>query len=390
MDVGLSRREFLGAGTTATVLGFSLFERPAQAAQEKKPAAKPPAKKAARKKVAEVPVIWMATGSCSGCSVSLLNAASPTIQEVLLEEVLPGKHVSLEFHATVMAAAGDLAMDYMDRVAEKHKGGYVLVVEGATAAGADGLFCSVGERGEQPRTGYQLVRDLGKNSLAVLAVGACASFGGIPAAEPNPTECLSVLELFKRENISKPVVNIPGCPPHPDWIVGTIATILLGGLEALKLDEHNRPAPFFSILIHDNCPYRGHFDRGDFAERYGEHGCLLKLGCKGPITHADCPIRKFNNGVNWCIEAGHPCIGCCHPDYPFEQSMFHVIQPTDLTPPSLYPPAEKRPPAAPVSTANAAIVGGVIGAVATGAVVAAAKLAKGHSRGAGAESENKE
>ncbi len=338
MELGLSRREFLGAGATATVLGLELFERPAVAAQVQ---TKPAAKKAAKKKVAEVPVIWMATGSCSGCSVSLLNSASPTIQEVLLEEVLPGKHVSLEFHATVMAAAGDLAMEHMDEVAKKHKDGYVLVAEGAAALGQDGLFCSVGEhKGGRPRSGYELVRDLGRNSLAVLAVGSCAAFGGIPAAEPNPTGCLSVLELFKKENINKPVVNIPGCPPHPDWIVGTIAAVLLAGLEGLELDEHNRPKPFFGILIHDNCPYRGHFERGEFAERFGEHGCLLKLGCKGPITHADCPIRKFNNGTSWCVEAGHPCIGCCHPDFPFDKSLFAPVTPVQLSFPEVYPPAQ--------------------------------------------------
>jgi len=335
--MALTRREFLestGAGTIS-VLTFSLLKIPGL--QQLAQAAEP-------QKVAEIPVVWMATGSCSGCSISLLNAASPTIQEALLEQILPGKHISLAFHATIMAAAGELAMEALRKTVQANKGKYVLVVEGAIATGEDGLYCAIGEADGKPITGYEHVRDLGRDALAVLAVGACASFGGIPAAPPNPTGAIPVTGVFEREKIDTPVVNIPGCPPHPDWIVGTIATLLLGGLEGLKLDEHHRPAPFFSGLIHDNCPYRGHFDRGEFAEHFGEHGCLVKLGCKGPITKADCPIRKFNNGTSWCVEAGHPCIGCCHPDFPFQESMFTPVDPTKLgmSFPGLYPSAARQ------------------------------------------------
>ena len=306
--MNIPRREFLESSLGAvSVLGFSLFELPGagQLAAATQPA-----------KVAEIPVLWMATGACSGCSVALLNSGSPAIQELLLDEVLPGKHVSLGFHTTVMGAAGEQAMQMVENVRRNSSGRYVLVVDGATAGTEDGLYCTVGELQGKRISGYEQVVKLSKDALAVLAVGQCAAFGGIPAAAPNPTGCLSIGEIFQREQIETPYVNIPGCPPHPDWIVGTIATLLLGGLEALKLDQQHRPAPFFQQCIHDNCQYRGHFERGQFAEHYGEHGCLIKLGCKGPITYADCPIRKFNNGTSWCCEAGHPCIGCCHPDFP--------------------------------------------------------------------------
>jgi hydrogenase small subunit len=313
----LSRREFLESSVgTISVLGFSLLKVPGL---EQLVAAAEPTK------IAEIPVLWMATGSCSGCSVALLNSASPTIQEALLGQVLPEKYLSLGFHATVMAAAGDLAMEALQELARKHKGGYVLVVDGATASKEDGLYCAIGETGHTPITGYRHVSDLGRDALAVLAVGACSSFGGIPAADPNPTGALSVGQLFAREKIATPAVNIPGCPPHPDWIVGTIATLLLGGLNALKLDEHHRPSAFFAGLIHDYCPYRGDFERGRFANHFGDAGCLFMLGCKGPITHADCTTRKFNNGTSWCCEAGHPCIGCCHPNFPFDGSMFRIV-----------------------------------------------------------------
>jgi hydrogenase small subunit len=297
---------------------------------------------AGQRTIAEIPLVWIATGGCSGCSISLLNSASPTIQELLLEEVLPGQHLSLAFHTTIMAASGKQATQALNEVVDQHDGKFVLVVDGATAIKDDGLYCCTGEEDGRPVTGYEQLVNLGSRAMAVLAVGACAGFGGIPAAGVNPTGCVSVGQLFERENIETPYVNIPGCPPHPDWIVGTIATLLLGGLEALEMDENHRPAPFFQQCIHDNCPYRGHFERGQFAEHFGEHGCLIKLGCKGPITYADCPIRKFNNGTNWCCEAGHPCIGCCHPDFPFEQSLFAPVEPADLDYPALYASAEQE------------------------------------------------
>lgn len=366
MNMEMTRREFFGTGTGAvTALSFSLVRIPGLTQM---------CAAAESDTVAEIPVIWTATGSCTGCSVSLLNSASPSIQELLLDQVLPGKHLSLAFHTTVMAAAGELAGKTITRVARESKGGYILVVDGATATADEGRYCIVGEVDGRPITGYEQVRDLGRDAMAVLAVGTCASFGGIPAADPNPTGCTSIQEIFTREGIETPVVNIPGCPPHPDWIVGTIATILLAGLEAVEVDQHGRPTAFFGMCIHDNCQYRGHYDRGEFAEHFGEHGCLLKLGCKGPITHADCPVRKFNDGTNWCVQAGHPCIGCVEPEFPYGRSMFDVVSPTQLTPPALYPVARTEAVAPPINPGTAAVVGGVIGAAVTGAAVLATKI----------------
>lgn len=367
----LTRREFMQTGVQASVLGFSIWKVPGLAGLVADQPMEP---------VAEVPLIWIATGSCTGCSVSLLNSASPCIQEALLGEILPGKHLSLAFHTTMMASAGDQAMQAMRGVVAENRGAYVLLVDGATATAADGFYCSIGETETgEPITGYSLIRDLAQDAAAVLAIGTCSSFGGIPAASPNPTGCVSVGALLGREGVSTPVVSIPGCPPHPDWIVGTVATVLLGGLEALNLDEHGRPGAFFGPLIHDNCTYRGHYDRAEFAEHFGDHGCLLKLGCKGPVTSADCPLRKWNNGTSWCIEAGHPCIGCTEPDFPYEASLFEVIAPAELTPPAVYPAASSQSAAKEISPGTAAVVGGAVGAAAVGAAVGAAKLAKSPS-----------
>jgi hydrogenase small subunit len=370
MQADLTRREFLGSGAgAAVVLTVSLVGPPGLLRR---------ARAVAPKKRTDIPVIWMATGACSGCSVALLNSSSPSIQEVLLEEVLPGAHLSLKFHATVMASAGEKAMGALDKVAKENKGQYVLVVDGATATKEEGLYCCVGERDGRAITGYDQVRDLSQDARAVLAVGACAAYGGIPAAPPNPTGAVPVSELLTREGISAPYVNIPGCPPHPDWIVGTIASLLLGGLEALELDELHRPGPFFKECIHDNCSYRGHFERGEFADFFGEHGCLLKLGCKGPITFADCPIRKFNNGTSWCCEAGHPCIGCCHPDFPFEGSMFTPVEPAQFDFPTVFPSvgSQGTRKEADADTYTAVGLIGVGGFLAGAGVVAAAKKLK--------------
>ena len=161
------------------------------------------------------------------------------------------------------------------------------------------------------------LESLASDALAVIALGTCSSFGGIPAASPNPTQCLSVEQVLEAAKIATPVVNIPGCPPHPDWFIGTVASILILGLpKPGDLDEHRRPKTFFGTLIHENCPRRAYYDEGKFAKKLSDPGCLYELGCKGPVTYADCPTRLWNNGVNWCVGSGAPCMGCVEPGFP--------------------------------------------------------------------------
>jgi len=160
------------------------------------------------------------------------------------------------------------------------------------------------------------VETLAKDALAVIALGSCAAFGGIPAAYPNPTQCRSVSEVLQAKGINTPLVNIPGCPPHPDWFVGTVASILLSGLPKPEdLDEHRRPKAFYGQTIHENCPRRAYYDENKFAKKFGDPGCNYELGCRGPITHADCPLRLWNNKVSWCVGCGATCIGCTEPGF---------------------------------------------------------------------------
>jgi hydrogenase small subunit len=280
--------------------------------------------------VQEVPVVWLAASSCTGCSVSLLNSASPTIKNVLVDEVIPGTHINLRFHQTIMAGNGEQAVKALEDTVKEKKGGYVLVVDGAIPSGEKAGYCVMGERGEKPVTMEQRLVELAGNALAVLAVGTCSSFGGIPAAAPNPSNARPVREILKEKGINKPIIHIPGCPPHPDWIVGTISSILLNGLpKAEDLDDFLRPKTYYGKLIHENCPRRAYFDEGKFAKKPGDEGCLYELGCKGPITYADCPSRRWNNGTNWVIGAGSPCLGCTQPEFP-NLPMYQKLVDVDL------------------------------------------------------------
>jgi hydrogenase small subunit len=290
----------------------------------------------ANQKTEEYPVIWLQGASCTGCSVSVLNSVSPTIKNVLVDEVIPGKHVNLRFQATLMAGAGELAIEALEETWKAKKGGYILVMEGAIPTKGDGAYGSIGEDKEgKPISIASRVETLGRDALAVIALGTCASWGGIPAASPNPSECVSVSQLFSSQGITTPLINIPGCPPHPDWFVSTVASVLLLGLpKDGELDELNRPKAFYGQLIHENCPRRAYYDEQKFAKKLSDPGCLYELGCKGPVTHADCAIRTWNNGVNWCIGCGGLCIGCAAPGFPDLVSPIYEKTP-DVTLPNI-------------------------------------------------------
>jgi hydrogenase small subunit len=253
------------------------------------------------------PVLWIQGGGCTGCSVSLLNTVHPNIAEVLL------KIISLKFHPTVMASSGELAMETLYKMAEAYKGKYFLALEGTVETAANGKYCMPGELKGKEITIVDMMKDLGSKAAAVLALGQCGAYGGIPAAQPNPTGSKGARDFFKDHGIKTPVINIPGCPPHPDWMVGTIAHALMFGVP--ELDADGRPKMFYGTLVHDNCPYRSYYDEKKFAKSFGEEGCRVELGCKGPESYSDCWKRGWNNNVNWCIH-NSLCLGCTEPGYP--------------------------------------------------------------------------
>jgi hydrogenase small subunit len=297
----LSRRDFvkLSAGSTAA-LGVALLSNP-------------DFEKLFAAALGEVPVIWIQGASDTGCSESMLNAVGPTIYEALLGPI-GQKHLSVRFHQTIMAAQGEIAMQALEDTAMTP--GYVLVVEGGVPLRDNGIFCTVGERGDKGIPLLEHFLNLAPNASAVIALGACAVTGGVPAAAPNVTEIKGLRQIMADESIDTPLINLPGCPPHPDWFIGTVASILIGGLDSVELDKELRPTAFYSRLIHDHCARRAHFNAGIFSKKLGEPYCLYELGCKGPVTYADCPTRLWNNKTSWCVATNAPCAGCASMEFP--------------------------------------------------------------------------
>ncbi len=300
----LSRREFLRlCGATGAALGLTHTLGPEIAEALSGPAAGQP------------PVVWLQGGSCSGCSVSLLNGVQPDIATVLT------KVISLEFHQTLMAANGDAAIDLLVAARERYAGQYYLVVEGAVSAGDKAMYCSLGERGDAPVSFLDRVRTMAAGAKAVVAVGTCATFGGIPAAGANPAGSRPVSAVVS----GVPLINVPGCPIHPDRVLGTLVHVIKYGIP--ELDHLGRPTVFFGKCVHDLCERRPLFEEGKFAKRLSEPGCLYKLGCKGPMSFNDCPVRKYNNGTNWCVGANSPCLACVEPEFPDKSSPFFQRMP---------------------------------------------------------------
>jgi hydrogenase small subunit len=299
--MALNRREFLKImGGTTAALAF-----PGVMIQG--------CKKALEQAAARTNVIWIEGLSCSGCSVSLLNKLNPDIVTVITE------HISLNYQGVVMAGTGSVATRVLEEAVKKQRKDFVLIVEGAIPTKND-LFCTIGED-EATHRGIGVkhwVEELGKNAMAVVSVGTCSAYGGIPAGKSpvfgeNQTGAVSVQEILK----DKIVLNIPGCPPHPDWMVGTLLHVLLKGMP--ELDDYNRPKMYYGKTVHEQCERLYYYKRGIFAKEWGDgDGCLYNLGCLGMDSGCDIPKRKWNDGASSCTECGSGCIGCTEkvfPDY---------------------------------------------------------------------------
>lgn len=245
------------------------------------------------------PLLWLQGQSCSGCSVSLINSESPGPADLIT------RYLSLYFHQTLSAATGQVAMDTLGKAIDQ--GGYILVVEGAVPVGMPEA-CMIGEK-----TFVNLLREAVPKAQAVISVGTCASFGGIPAAPPNPSGAVSVAEFLSAEKLNVPLINLPGCPAHPGWIVGNLVHVLKLGIP--KVDDHRRPISTYGKLLHDQCQNFAQYQKKNFVITPGDTGCLFKLGCQGVVTYADCPMRGWNGGINWCVKANAPCVGCARPEF---------------------------------------------------------------------------
>ena len=273
-------------------------------------------------------VIWLHFQECTGCTESMLRAEHPTIEKLILEII------SLDYHETLFAAAGHQVEAAREAAMKKNWGKYVLVIEGAIPVKDGGIYCKVGGK-----TAMQLTKECAEGAAAVIAIGSCASWGGMPSTPPNPTGATGVPEIL----VGKPVVTIPGCPPNPYNFLSTVVHFLtFGALPAV--DDKGRPKFAYSRLIHENCERRAHFDAGRFALEFGDEGhrkgyCLYKLGCKGPETYANCPAILFNDvgSGSWPVGTGHPCIGCTEKHIGFEKPIHALAELQNQRPPVGYP-----------------------------------------------------
>lgn len=291
----------------------------------------------------KISICWLQGAGCTGCSISFLNAERPDVVQAILKLSIGLVNPPI-YHPNVMPSAGFKVPDetksvgpyynadeILEKIFVEYKGDVnILVVEGAVQEAFGGHACFVHEK-----TFIDWVKDKATRADYVVAFGSCSSFGGIASAEPNPTEASGL--QFKGEEkggilgagfASKaglPVVNLPGCPSHPDWITLTLVSVVLGVVP--ELDEYQRPKAFYGSLIHENCPRRAYFQEGKFVpcEELGKMGCLLTVGCKGPVTHSDCPLRLWNAGMNFPIAAGAPCFGCVEPGFPDKMSPFYSM-----------------------------------------------------------------
>ncbi len=299
MKRGYSRRDFLKfCGTLAAAAGMPGSARlAAQVLQSR----------------GRLPVIWLEFQDCAGCTEAFTRSGAPALTDLVLNRI------SLNYHETLSAAAGFQAERNRDETMKKYAGRYLLVVEGSIPA--DGAYCTIAGKAASA-----IFREAAAGAKAIIAVGNCACFGGIPKAAPNPTGARGVGELIA----GIPLVCIAGCPPIPEAFSGTLAHFLIFGALP-ELDELKRPKVFYGQTIHDRCLRRPQYDAGNFVVSFDDEGarkgwCLYGLGCKGPTTRNACPTMKWSGGLSFPVQSGHPCLGCSQPGF-WDQGGFYAVRP---------------------------------------------------------------
>jgi hydrogenase small subunit len=286
---GVSRRDFLEyCAQVAVILGLGSAAAPRVAK--------------ALESLKRPSVIWIQLQECTGCVESVLRTSDPTIGDLLLDVV------SLDYNHTLMAGAGAAVEKAKQGAMAANKGKYLLVVTGSVPTKEKGIYTMIGGR-----TARSVLEEAAEGAAAILALGACAHWGSVQAARPNPTGAMGVRDIIK----NRPIVNIAGCPPIGDVVTATVVHFLTFG-RLPDVDREGRPLFAYGDRIHDQCSRRAHFDAGQFVETFDDEAarkgwCLYQVGCKGPATFSPCPIFQWNTRTNWPIGAGHPCLGCTEP-----------------------------------------------------------------------------
>jgi hydrogenase small subunit len=252
-------------------------------------------------------LIWLEACGCSGNIISLLDANDPDVPYFLT------KMVNMTYNNSIMASEGQRAFDKFLETLDTE---FILVVEGAVTTRDNGIYNIVAEHNGKSISGAEAITLAAGKAKYILAVGTCASYGGISAAKPNPSLSKSIPEFINNFK----VIRVPGCPANPRWVISTIAHLISYGFP--ELDGEGRPLFLYGETIHTNCSRRSYFEKKVFASKLGDKECMFKLGCRGPITRADCALGKWNDRVNWPVEDNTPCIGCVNSGFPDEMEPF--------------------------------------------------------------------
>lgn len=292
----------------------------------------------------KVHVFWLAGMSCDGCSIAVLGATAPSV-ESLLTGSLPGVPQLVLHHTAVQVEAGDAFVEPMRRAWNGELNApYVVVYEGSLAdeRKADttgGYWSAVGEEFDAASgtmrqiPSAEWVTRLAPGAAAVIAIGTCATWGGVPSAFGNVTGAMSMMDFLGRDYRSAlglPVVNIPGCSPVGDNFTETVAMVLLflQGLGPLpEFDDLGRPAWLFGETVHRNCNRAGYYEEGSFAHEFGGKECLVEIGCWGPVVNCNITSRGAINHIGGCMNVGGACIGCTMPGFPDKFAPFYKAPP---------------------------------------------------------------
>ena len=273
-------------------------------------------------------VLWMTTGlSCEGDSVAMTAATNPSLEDII-QGVIPGMP-RVVIHNQVVAY--EVGQEYIQAWYDAEQGKldpFVLIIEGSIGneeINGEGHWTGFGVNPEngQPITTNEWVDRLANKAAAVVAIGTCATYGGIPAMKNNPTGAMGLPDYLGWKWKSKaglPVVCIPGCPAQPDNMTETLLYLVLhlGGLApAPELDDQLRPKWLFGRSVRESCNRAGYTEQGQFATEYGDDPrCLVKLGCKGPVVRCNVPVRGWVNGIGGCPNVGGICMACTMPGFP--------------------------------------------------------------------------
>ncbi|MGI8824841.1 MAG: hydrogenase expression protein HypE [Chloroflexota bacterium] len=293
-----------------------------------------------------VHAFWLAGMSCDGCSISTTGATNPSVED-LLTGTIPGLPKVVLHHPVLSLEVGE---DFIRPFEMAEKGEldtpYVCIYEGSIAderiaKSTGGYFSAMGDQvmedhKDQPFPTADRLKVMAEGAAAVIAIGTCATWGGIPAATGNPTGAMSVMDFLGkdyRSALGLPVINIPGCAPVGDNFTETVAVILmfLQGLGPLpEFDELGRPAWLFNETVHRGCTRAGYYEEGVFAEEYGDKECLVEVGCWGPVVNCNIVSRGAQSHMGGCMAAGGPCIGCTMPGFPDKFAPFYKTPPGSL------------------------------------------------------------